>query len=134
MKYLIVVLSFLLVTVGTENAEAHLVLIQQNYYQEGIVLISTSPPANQQISVLPKFVTLNFSAAVNPAQSSIEVYDPFGNRLETGPVTANGTTISVALSLAVPQADGGAYRVQWRAACQCNTPKPISGMYYFSVL
>lgn len=133
MRHLFIILSLIGVMAGAEKAEAGWLVIQNNVYTQDIAVVSVSPAANQQVTAPPKSVTITFTAAVNPEQSSIDIYDPYNNKLTTGPLSVNGRAMSVNMPQ-LTQGYSGTYRVVWHAVCECTSPSPVSGNYYFSIL
>lgn len=114
-------------------AEAKFFIINQTNIYNSVWQFGSSSPANNEILNKPPLaVTLSFSAAVNPAGSSISVYDPYNNQLQTSNLMISGNSMSVTLPK-LTAINNGTYRVDWKALCQCGNSTPLSGTYYFSV-
>ncbi len=114
------------------RAEATVIIIQQQIFTQDLQFVSSSPGVNQGVGGPPKNVSVSLSAAANPQVSSIEVYGPYGNKLDVGPLEVNGMDMSVAMP-DLGNGYAGVYRVVWKAACQCNNPNLVSGTFYFHI-
>jgi len=126
-------LSLLFTLLLASGAEAGLAFVQiQNYMLPMWQFASSKPAANQPLSAPPKSVTLNFSTAIDMDKSAISVFDPYGNKLDTGPLTSTGNNISVTMPQ-LPPGYSGAYRVDWKASCQCTDTTPLNGSFFFSI-
>lgn len=71
-------------------------------------LLTSSPPAGQQLGTAPGVVVLQFSQPLDPRLSQVTVTDPAGTRVAG---KASGTEARVALATNQP----GTYRVAWTA-------------------
>jgi methionine-rich copper-binding protein CopC len=93
-------------------------------------LTKASPPENGALATAPEAVVLEFSEAIEPKFSTIEVDDAEGARVDKGDAhgdASDGKRLTVTLKPLVP----GAYKVIWHAT-STDTHK-TSGSYQFKV-
>lgn len=94
-------------------------------------LKSASPAADATVNASPTEVAIDFTEAVEPRFSSIEVVDQAGVHAETGaPHTAAGD--AKRLSIAVKPLRPGPYTVHWHATA-VDTHK-TEGEFHFTVV
>jgi copper transport protein len=109
-------LALLLGAAGTASAHA--------------ALLSTSPAANAVVQTAPSEVTLHFSEQVTLATDAVRVFDPSGQRVDTGATGHAGTDPSTAQVRLRAGLGQGTYTVAWRAI-SADT-HPVSGAFTFS--
>lgn len=91
-------------------------------------LRNSSPPVGSDVSVPPKVVIIEFTEAVEPAFSGIEVKDAQGRRVDEGHphlIAGNQTRLAVDL----PRLPPGEYRVTWHAT-SVDTHKTEGGFHF----
>jgi methionine-rich copper-binding protein CopC len=109
-----------------------IVIFNNNSNQENIGpmrLVSVKPYDRQTLDVAPKEIVFTFSQPLKPDKSSIKVYDGVGGQIETGPLEADGHTMSVTL----PELSYGKYSIKWRARCLCDSDTQLSNTSRFTV-
>lgn len=92
-----IVLSFLLVALGTGAARAH------------AFLDHASPLVGSTVPSAPREVSLWFTQNIEAAFSSVGVTDASGTRVDQGKPQINGNTMHVGVKMLGP----GTYRVRW---------------------
>ena len=97
MRTLVVLVSFLLVLLGTVAASAH------------AFLDHASPLVGSTVAAAPHEVSLWFTQNLEPAFSGVEVSDAAGARVDQGKPQISGNTMRVNLK-SLP---AGTYRVRW---------------------
>lgn len=129
---IIAVIAALTTVFFAQESLAFDLYIQQIVNMQMWQFASATPASNQFLDTPPKSVTINFSAAVNPEESFIKVYDPYNNLIKTDNAFFNGNSMYVNLPLFNP-GYAGTYRVEWQAFCQCNDTKMLNGSFYFNI-
>ena len=104
-----------LVGVGASAASAH----------SG--LLSTDPADGANLPIAPAQVVLTFNEPPQPIGTQVQVLDPNGETIASGPPTVTGTRITQPLREARP---AGTYTVQWRMTSADG--HPLSGQYTFT--
>jgi copper resistance protein C len=95
----LMMISFLLLAVGTAAAQAH------------AMLDHASPLVGSTVATAPHEVLLSFSQGIDQASSGVEVSSDAGARVDQGKPQIGGSTMRVALKPLSP----GTYRVHWYA-------------------
>jgi copper transport protein len=93
-------------------------------------LEASTPGAGQVVARLPPVVSLRFDEPVTTLPTSLQVYGPDGQRIDTGDVThpgGDGAQVSVGTS----GTQRGTYLVSWRVVSADS--HPVSGAFTFSV-
>jgi copper resistance protein C len=98
-KILLWTLLSLLVGIGTADAHAF--------------LDHASPRAGNAVRTAPHEVTLWFTQDLEPAFSTVEVFDASGARVDTGKPIVDGDDRKV-MRIAVQPLPPGTYKVSWR--------------------
>lgn len=94
-------------------------------------LTSISPANHQAFSgSQPASVELAFSLAIDPMNSSLQVYDQYNNTVVVSGMIIKDTHMSLQLP---PHLLSEPYRVEWKATCTCQGNPSISGTSYFTV-
>ena len=94
-----------------------------------LALVSSSPYDRESLNAAPKSVSFTFSHPIRPDKSTIKVYDPTGNPVETGALEAQEKTLSVSL----PELSPGKYSIKWKARCRCDEDTEIGEYFHFTV-
>jgi methionine-rich copper-binding protein CopC len=116
-----ILLSCLLVLFSVASAYAH------------AHVKSSMPKAGEVMTIAPKAVTITFSEALRPAESTITVYDGKGKAINDGKVTSvSAGNDSISAPLPTPLAAGN-YTVKWKAVCLCTDHHATKGGFKFSV-
>ena len=76
-------------------------------------LVRTIPDAGSAVRESPAKVKLSFSGALEPAFSTVEVFDGAGKRVDKSDPQVGGDDRQL-LQVSVPQLPAGTYRVMWR--------------------
>jgi methionine-rich copper-binding protein CopC len=98
-----------------------------------LLLASSEPAENQIVNGLPSRILLHFSQRLDPAGSSITVFDPYNQIVAQHQAQVRDGDLATPFSFPTNGVLAkGAYKVDWKAACACDAP-PISGFYFFSV-
>ena len=97
MRPLVVIVSLLLVALGSDVALAH------------AFLDHASPLVGSVVPTAPHEVSLWFTQNLEPAFSSVEVTDANGARVDQGKPQISGNTMRIGLKSLAP----GHYRVRW---------------------
>jgi methionine-rich copper-binding protein CopC len=69
-----------------------------------------SPPVGSTVDRAPDRVTLHFSQDLEPAFSSVQVFDATGHEVDRNDTKADGPSLAVSVPALAP----GRYRVKWR--------------------
>ena len=77
------------------------------------VLDYSIPAARSSVRVSPKELTLKFSQRIEPAFSSVHVFDGKGRQIDRGDSKIDGPD-STSLRVSLPPLSSGRYRVSWR--------------------
>jgi copper transport protein len=80
-------------------------------------LRSSNPAANAQVPSAPSTITLSFTEPPDPGLSTVQVLSSSGSNVAVGPVSVSGTTLTVAVTGAMPT---GTYTVNWRAVSRTD--------------
>ncbi len=99
MRSSIVCVALLLATAAPPRAFAH------------AFLDHASPLVGSTVSTAPREVMLTFTQSLEPAFSSVQVFDAGGARVDIGKAQISGNTMRVGVKAAGP----GTYHVRWRA-------------------
>jgi methionine-rich copper-binding protein CopC len=99
MRKLFIIVSFFVIALGTGAARAH------------AFLDHASPLVGSTVAAAPREVSLSFTQNLEPAFSTVEVFDANGARVDQGKAQVSANTMRIGLKPLVP----GSYRVRWRA-------------------
>lgn len=91
-------------------------------------LQSTDPADGTSLAAGPQRVVLTFNESLPAEFSAITVIGPDGTAYQTGPVTADGTTISTAVS---PLGPAGRYEIGYRVVS--DDGHPVEGKVAFTL-
>ncbi|CAL9493832.1 copper resistance CopC/CopD family protein [Streptomyces sp. enrichment culture] len=92
-------------------------------------LTGSDPRQGAVVAKAPQQVSLTFSEAVSLSDDSLRVFDPRGERADTGkPAGSGGTTYSVKLHSGLPD---GTYTVTYQVVSADS--HPVSGAFTFSI-
>ncbi len=98
--------------------------------QAHAVMRRAFPPVGGTISASPPEIQLDFSEALEPRFSAIELHDATGARMDTGD-THSGNNDPKRLAVAVKKLSAGSYKVVWHAT-SVDTHR-TEGSYSFTV-
>jgi copper transport protein len=93
-------------------------------------LEATSPAEGSIVRHAPAQVTATFDEPVGVSPSSLEVFAPNGNRVDTGATTHGSTPSQIAVSLK-PNLGNGTYTVGWHVISADS--HPVHGAFTFSI-
>ncbi len=99
MRILLIGVSLLSIGLGSVAARAH------------AFLDHATPLVGSTVASAPHEVSLSFTQNLEPAFSSVEVFDAGGARVDQGKPQISGNTMRVGLKSLKP----GSYHVRWRA-------------------
>jgi methionine-rich copper-binding protein CopC len=132
MRHIICVSAFILSVWASSAQAVQIVLYNYTAPVPEFVSTSVSPQNHQEFTASPGTVTVNFSGALDQAQSELKVYDQYNTLVATTPQKPSQNNSSMALTL--PQAMlSGSYRVEWSATCNCKAHNTITGTSYFNI-
>jgi copper resistance protein C len=92
-----IIISLLLIALGTDAAQAH------------AFLDHARPLVGSTVQSAPHEVTLSFTQNLEPAFSTVQVTDYGGARVDQGKPQISGNTMRIGLKALKP----GSYRVRW---------------------
>jgi copper resistance protein C len=93
----LIILSLLLIALGTGAAQAHATLDHAN------------PAVGSALQTAPHEVALSFTLNLEASSSNVQVTDSGGARVDQGKPQISGNTMRIALKTLKP----GSYRVRW---------------------
>lgn len=91
-------------------------------------LLGSDPADGASLAAAPARVSLQFNEAMQAEFSTLTVTGPDGTAWQTGPVTADGTTVSIALR---PLGPAGRYEIGYRVIS--DDGHPVSGAVAFQL-
>jgi copper resistance protein C len=91
-------------------------------------LESSDPADGASLSTAPQRVSLTFNETMQPGFTTLTVVGPDQARYETGDVTANGDTVSIAVR---PLGPAGNYQIGYRVVSEDG--HPVSGSVGFTL-
>ncbi|GAA1296553.1 copper resistance CopC family protein [Pseudonocardia xinjiangensis] len=91
-------------------------------------LESSDPADGASLSTAPQRVSLTFNETMQPGFTTLTVVGPDQARYETGDVTANGDTVSIAVR---PLGPAGSYQIGYRVVSEDG--HPVSGSIGFTL-